>query len=1395
MAEHVPDTWRKTAVPRKDKVLWLLGSERPRVIEKPMPRQQTNSARPWLTVRVFISSTFRDMHAERDYLVRFVFPKLRAKLLPLRIHLIDVDLRWGVTGDMDALAVCREIVDECRPRFLCMLGERYGWIPDGKTRSITGDEIHYAVLDRPNQDQQAFFYFRDPGATISVPPEHASEYLDPPGSEAERRLRELKETIRKSGYKPHVYQARWDANAERFVGLEAFGNQVLDDLLAGIHSEFGNEEPVRVSAFAAEDDAMDAFVEGQNHFVVSGHRQDIVQRLLNAARGGDAYSCFCLTGSPGVGKTSLMAWLDRELRNGSDTVDKAKTKLFVLSHFTGACTGSTDVVHTMGRFCNQMAERLGTTANSPHTFQPLRDQFHAALKAVCHEQRVVILFDGLDLFEEAARRDLVGWLAFRMPDNCCLILSLTSDALLKMLKMRLPVCEIALPPLSCRDAEMIVGYYLQRYCKHMSDLQRQELLDKSDALIPEYLCAALEELRISGRFEEITERIRDFPDDTGGMFVRLCERLESDTARLSSSDAKAVREVTARIIACIGASQEGLSERELTELLVDKAVREDIPATLRLLRPYLLQRGELIDFRSSQMRQALQTRYLNTEQERRSLHADLAAFFRAEADPLGDGTWKAQHIRPLLAFCHHLVRSGAVRDLDVLFATTAYMQAVCEHDDTLRGGDSCSGAGIHHLMGVLRDIMQQTAAGETVSPLRERLMRTLQALAERTELLSRFPALLTQELANWLPQFFVISKGEDDCRVPDDTTLRVTHRNAMFEAGHSGSVFVMAVSSEGNLFVSGGLDGSVAFWDVDDRRLLWSVSAHKGGTTSVALSPSGRWALSAGMEGGLFLWDTHLADCRRLHTEHGKAGRVDWPSAATCAFIDEDTVFFSRDRRGQTLDVLTDRSVWQVERAVRFGDESAERFDFSAVSARIAFVDETGGVVLLNSRNGAEVARFQVDGRVRHVVFSRRGTHLLVADFQGDISVFDLLQNRLDGTAKGSMISAVCCGPNDDDFYLWELHRGLSALEVGGELQPVHRADDWRRSLPFDRRPCSLGCPPKSANIMIGLSDGSVGIGNPGTGTPLVLAGSSSLNAGSVFPDSHWALGVLAISGQWAGRDTAGTRPVFIASEGERREVIQTPHSHLITDCAMIDAELSVTIDKGGGVAMWQNRQVVWSKRIAEDGCTVCAGWTEGRMGVCATQGDCVHFVNVEGLQASLHCPGSLFEEGHPPGITAVAVAGMSATLMLGYRNGCVRCVRGAEGWKSEAHALMVTAAALSRDAALAATGSVTGDIILWNAASGTCLHKWHLHGGAVRGLAFSDNNTVLFTAGTDRHLFKLGVADGDVLCGTVAQGQLVDLRFSLFDQLSFLDSYGCLYVMYTTSRRLDGDGHRTPCV
>ncbi len=87
-------------------------------------------------VRVFISSTFRDMHAERDHLVTVVLPELRERVERLGLEFLDVDLRWGVPAkDLNGETAnswesCRQWIDWVEPFFVCILGQRYGWVPE-----------------------------------------------------------------------------------------------------------------------------------------------------------------------------------------------------------------------------------------------------------------------------------------------------------------------------------------------------------------------------------------------------------------------------------------------------------------------------------------------------------------------------------------------------------------------------------------------------------------------------------------------------------------------------------------------------------------------------------------------------------------------------------------------------------------------------------------------------------------------------------------------------------------------------------------------------------------------------------------------------------------------------------------------------------------------------------------------------------------------------------------------------------------------------------------------------------------------------------------------------------------------------------------------------------------
>ena len=84
-------------------------------------------------IRVFISSTFQDMEKEREQLIKKVFPVLRKKAAQRGVSLTELDLRWGITQEESengkVLEICLKEIDNSRPFFIGLLGDRYGWCP------------------------------------------------------------------------------------------------------------------------------------------------------------------------------------------------------------------------------------------------------------------------------------------------------------------------------------------------------------------------------------------------------------------------------------------------------------------------------------------------------------------------------------------------------------------------------------------------------------------------------------------------------------------------------------------------------------------------------------------------------------------------------------------------------------------------------------------------------------------------------------------------------------------------------------------------------------------------------------------------------------------------------------------------------------------------------------------------------------------------------------------------------------------------------------------------------------------------------------------------------------------------------------------------------------------
>ena len=199
---------------------------------------------------IFVSSTFRDMQAERDVLKSKVQPMLNDIARQYGESISFSDLRWGVdTSEMSeeeqnrqVLSVCLDEIDRSRPYMIVLLGERYGYMPGPETIveeankrpgmhlpdldiSVTQLEIEYGALSTKESLAHTYFYFRELDADDL--PEGFKETSDVYIS----HLQSLKERIKElAGDHVRFYKAHW--NGSSVEGLDALVSLVKEDLQA-----------------------------------------------------------------------------------------------------------------------------------------------------------------------------------------------------------------------------------------------------------------------------------------------------------------------------------------------------------------------------------------------------------------------------------------------------------------------------------------------------------------------------------------------------------------------------------------------------------------------------------------------------------------------------------------------------------------------------------------------------------------------------------------------------------------------------------------------------------------------------------------------------------------------------------------------------------------------------------------------------------------------------------------------------------------------------------------------------------------------------------------------------------------------------------------------------------
>lgn len=78
-------------------------------------------------ISIFLSSTFKDMQAERTYLVKYIFPHIKRECLKRNIEFSVIDLRWGLVYENEGsiIGTCLDLIDKTNPFFIGLLGDRF----------------------------------------------------------------------------------------------------------------------------------------------------------------------------------------------------------------------------------------------------------------------------------------------------------------------------------------------------------------------------------------------------------------------------------------------------------------------------------------------------------------------------------------------------------------------------------------------------------------------------------------------------------------------------------------------------------------------------------------------------------------------------------------------------------------------------------------------------------------------------------------------------------------------------------------------------------------------------------------------------------------------------------------------------------------------------------------------------------------------------------------------------------------------------------------------------------------------------------------------------------------------------------------------------------------------
>lgn len=502
-------------------------------------------------IRVFISSTFRDMNEERDYLNGIIFPQVRQYCEKRFLRFTPIDLRWGIPEEDSrnglVLSTCIEEVDNSRPFFIGILGHRYGWTPstnelnslradvqhlrpwleskvyDGA--SITEMEIEYGVL-RDMDIPYASFFLR--GDDVSVP----NEFHEVEGSVAESRLERLKARIRNQQKYP----------VTEYHTIEQFGEIIRQQLLDMIDAEYP----------PAANEGDDALVQRQEYILERRSQVlcDIteVERAFNEWLATDT-PVLLIQGEPGTGTSTSLAYSITRIR-------EAFCGRIIYFDFESVKRGEKPM-DAMVSFLELKQNQIDDGSNA------------------------IIAIDNAEILSDEEIGDLSSWLKSITNTHTRIVIAASSTTMLEpILSYDMKCPSIRIEGLSKEKRREFVVNYMRQYGKRLTDGQIESILNYNTPNITT-LKLVLYAIVNHGNFEDLDTYVTGLTKNSfyNYQFAMLLKEGRSVFASISQ------RLVAMYMLSLttIAVASSGIPESDLLSIL------DITPTEWAVLRPNILQ--------------------------------------------------------------------------------------------------------------------------------------------------------------------------------------------------------------------------------------------------------------------------------------------------------------------------------------------------------------------------------------------------------------------------------------------------------------------------------------------------------------------------------------------------------------------------------------------------------------------------------------------------------------------------------------------------------------------------------------------------------------------------------------------------------------------------------------